>query len=151
MDHTLTRMNAEASEPTPQLSVGGLLIEALARQDFTALAGCLDPNVRMRALLPRGAIEVVGSDQVAGCLRSLFGGPDGLEVADGSVGGIGPRLYLRWRVSLTPAGTSGRRRQVEQHVFATTATSGQISVLDLLCSGFVALPDPAAGRKEGMS
>jgi SnoaL-like domain len=150
MDHTLTRMNEETSAPTPQLSVGGLLIEALARQDFTALAGCLDPNVRMRALLPRGAIEVVGSDQVAGWLRSLFGGPDRLEVADGTVGGIGPRLYLRWRVSLTPAG-AGRRRQVEQHVFATTATSGQISVLDLLCSGFVAAPDTAGGHPEGTS
>jgi hypothetical protein len=151
MEHALTRTNAETSAPTPSLSVGGLLIEALARQDFTAVAGCLDPNVRMRALLPRGPIEVVGSDQVAGWLRSLFGGPDGLEVADGSVGGIGPRLYLRWRVSLTPAGPAGRCRQVEQHVFATTAASGQISVLDLLCSGFVALPDAAASHQEGMS
>ena len=146
MNQTLTRTNADR----PALSVGGLLVEALARQDFTALAGCLDPDARLRALLPRGPIEITGRDQVAGWLESLFGGPGGLEVADGTVGGIGPRLYLRWRVSLIRAGTAGRR-QVEQHVFATTSASGRISVLDLLCSGFVAAPDLAAGPRGGTS
>ena len=69
MDQTLTRTNADR----PALSVGGLLVEALARQDFTALAGCLDPDARLRALLPRGPIEITGRDQVAGWLEVHFG------------------------------------------------------------------------------
>jgi len=137
MDSELTTMAEVTSEPTPRWSVGGLLIEALARQDFAALADCLDPAVRLRALVPRGPIDMTGRDDVAGWFRSLFGGPDDLELADGTVGEIGPRLYMRWRVSLTPAGTSGRRRLAEQHVFAMTGTGGHITALDLLCSGFV--------------
>jgi hypothetical protein len=92
MDHALTRMTGETTEPAPLLSVGGLLIEALARQDFAALAGCLDPGVRMRALLPRGPVEMAGPAEVTGWFRSLFGGPDDFELADGTVGEIGPRL-----------------------------------------------------------
>jgi hypothetical protein len=138
MDHALTRMTGETTEPAPLLSVGGLLIETLARQDFAALTGCLDPGVRMRALLPRGPVEMAGPAEVTGWFRSLFGGPDDFELADGTVGEIGPRLYLRWRASLTPAGPSGHRRLVEQHVFATTGDGGHISALDLLCPGFVA-------------
>ncbi|HKA95757.1 MAG TPA: hypothetical protein VKD66_05780 [Streptosporangiaceae bacterium] len=51
------------------------------------------------------------------------------------------RLCVRWRVSLTPSGTSGRRRLAEQHVFAITSADGRISALDLLCSGFVTQAD----------
>ena len=84
---------------------------------------------------------MTGCDEVAGWFRSLFGGPDDLELADGTVGEVGPRLYVRWRVSLTPSGTSGRRRLAEQHVFAVTGADGRISALDLLCSGFVSQAD----------
>src|SRR5262245_4506695 len=47
MDRELTRTPEATSEPTPRWSVGGLLIQALARQDFAALADCLDPAVRL--------------------------------------------------------------------------------------------------------
>ena len=137
MDSELTTTAGAAGESAPRWSVGGLIIEALARQDFAALADCLDPAVRLRALVPRGPIDMAGRDEVAGWFRSLFGGSDDLELADGTVGEIGPRLYMRWRVSLTPTGTSGRRRLAEQHVFAMTGTGGHITALDLLCSGFV--------------
>src|SRR5215813_1549066 len=40
------------------------------------------------------------------------------------------RLCVRWRVSLTPSGTSGRRRLAEQHVFAITGADGRIGALD---------------------
>jgi hypothetical protein len=148
MDHELTRVAEAASEPTPRLSVGGLFIEALARRDFAALADCLDASVRLRALLPRGPIEVVGRDKVAGWFRSLFDGPDSLELADGTVGEVGPRLYLRWRVSLTAAGTSGPHHLVEQHVFAVSGE--RISALDLLCSGFVTQPNTATQQQGRM-
>ena len=68
----------------------------------------------------------------------MFGGPDNLMLADGTVGEVGPRLYMRWRMILTAAGPSEPPRLVEQHVFA--ACGEQISAMDLLCSGFVAQP-----------
>src|SRR5579871_4733703 len=118
MDHALTRAPGAASEPAPRLSVGGLFIEALARRDFAALAGWF---------------------------RSLFGGPGGLELADATVGQVGPRMYLRWRADLTPSGSSGPRRFVEQHAFADCGE--RISGLDLLCSGFVAQPGIAMAEQ----
>jgi hypothetical protein len=139
MDHVLSGTREAASVPTPPLSVGGLFIEALARRDLAALADCLQPDVRLRALLPRGPVELTGREEVAGWFRSLFGGPEGFELADATVGEVGPRLYMRWRVSLTTPGLSGPRRLVEQHVFA--ASGDRISALDLLCSGFVTPPN----------
>jgi hypothetical protein len=138
MDHTWAGIPEAASGAAPRLSVGGLFVEALARRDFATLACCLDASVRLRALLPRGPFERAGRDDVAGWFRSLFGGPDGLELADGTVGEVGPRLYMRWRVILTAAGPSGPPWLVEQHVFA--ACGEQISAIDLLCSGFVRQP-----------
>jgi hypothetical protein len=148
MDHELTGTPEAASEPTPPLSVGGLFIEALARRDFAALAGCLQPGVRLRALLPDGPAEMTGCEEVAGWFRSLFGGPEELELADATVGEVGPRLYMRWRVTLTAPGPSGPRHLVEQHVFA--ASGERISALDLLCSGFVTQPNTAIYQQGRM-
>jgi hypothetical protein len=132
------------SSPPPRWPVGGTFIESLALRDFTALADCLDSAARMRAMLPHGPIELTGSDAVAGWLRSLFGGPEDLELSGGTVGDVGHRLYLRWRIRLTPAGGTGPRRLVEQHAFIATDAGARISAVDLLCSGFVTEPGPAA-------
>jgi hypothetical protein len=135
MDDTLSGSGATLTEPTARWSVGGLFIEALATRDFEAMAGCLDTDVRLRALLPRGPCERRGRDEVVGQFRSWFGVADELELVDATVGEVGSRLYLRWRVGLAPVGAQGRHRLVEQHAFATTGAN--ISALDLLCSGLV--------------
>jgi hypothetical protein len=57
-------------------------------------------------------------------------------MVDSAVDQIGSRLYLRWRIRLSPAGDPGTSRLVEQHAFATS--EDQIETLSLLCSGFVA-------------
>lgn len=145
MTHPWATISTAAGGPAPRLSVGGLFIEALARQDFAAMADCLDPSVRLRALLPRGPVEVNGCEEVAGWFGSLFGGPDGLEVADATVGEVGPRLYLRWRVSLRGPGPSGPLRLVEQHVFADGGE--RIGAVDLLCSGFAEPPNTATNQE----
>ncbi|HEV3289533.1 MAG TPA: nuclear transport factor 2 family protein [Streptosporangiaceae bacterium] len=141
MEHAPARTAETTSGSMARMSVGGLFIEALARQDFAALAGCLDPGIRLRALLPRGPVEMAGRDEVAGWFRFLFGGPDDLELADGTVGAVGPRVYMRWRAGLTPAGAAGPSRLVEQHAFVTGGE--RITTMDLLCSGFVTQPNPA--------
>jgi hypothetical protein len=53
-------------------------------------------------------------------------------------------MYLRWRADLTPSGSSGPRRFVEQHAFADC---GAHQRLDLLCSGFVAQPGIAMAEQ----
>jgi hypothetical protein len=80
---------------------------------------------------------VTGRDQVIEWFRALFGWADVLEVVDGTLGEVGSRLYLRWRVSLASS-ASVSRSLVEQHVFAFA--DQRITTLDLLCSGFVREP-----------
>ena len=118
------------------LSTGGLFLEALRRRDFAAMADCLAADVRFRALLPPRDVDVTGPVATLAEFRRWFGDDsESLELIDATVGEVGPRLYLRWRVRLAPADSAGAARLVEQHAFATVGV--QIESLNLLCSGFV--------------
>jgi hypothetical protein len=119
----------------PQVwSVAGVLLDGLSNRDFDLMAACLAPDLRFRCLLPRGPMEVIGADQAVDHFRRWFGGDDVFEVLDASVGQIGPRICLRWRVKMHPVGTPTDERVVEQHLFTTG--NEVIRTLDLLCSGF---------------
>jgi hypothetical protein len=112
----------------------GLLLDALTRRDFDAMEALLDDDVRFRALVPRGPFELDSAEATAAKFRSWFGGEDDFEVLDAAIGEVGPRLYLRWRVRMSPPGRPEESRVAEQHVFTTGAA--RIASLDLLCSGF---------------
>lgn len=120
--------------PAPMWSVGGRFVDALCARDFDAMAACLDASVRFRGLIPPGPFEVVGPDAVMTLFRRWFGGPDVFEMLDATVGEVGPKLYLRWRVTMTPASPAAPTRLAEQHLFVTI--DRRIVALDLLCSGF---------------
>jgi hypothetical protein len=140
-----TRLRTGFVEPPARWSIGGLLIESLARREFAALQDCFVPDVQLRALLPFGPIEVTGCEEVASWFAAVFCGAERFEVVDGTVGEIGHRLYLRWRVRL--GRDVGEPCLVEQHAFATT--DDRITALDLLCSGFV--PESSFATLPGAS
>lgn len=108
------------------------LLDALARRDFTQLAGCFSDDVRFRALLPSGPCELTGPAEVAERFRSWFGQDDELLLLDSDVAKVGSKVRLRWRVQV--ASTGHRPRFVEQTVLA--AVGERIEALDLLCSGW---------------
>jgi hypothetical protein len=127
---------APTAAPVPARSTGGLFLEALARRDFEALAGCLAPDVRFRALLPPRDVDVTGPEAMLAEFRRWFGDEsENLELVDSTVDEIGPRLYLRWRIRMSPADNSAPPRLVEQHAYANAGD--RIQTLNLLCSGFV--------------
>lgn len=113
--------------------VAGRFLDALVRRDFDALTECLDPHLRFRAMLPPGPLEIDSADAAVGRFRLWFGGKEPFEVIDASVGQVGARAYLRWRVR-THRADDPTICIVEQHAFADI--SGRITALDLLCSGF---------------
>jgi hypothetical protein len=121
------------TDTTGQWTAAGQFLDGLAQRDFAALEQCLHPEVRFRALVPRGPFEVTGADNVLGYFRRWFGGDDEFEVVDASIGELGSRVYLRWRVAMRSAGAPDGRI-VEQHAFASVGH--HIEALDLLCSGF---------------
>ncbi|HEY1842375.1 MAG TPA: nuclear transport factor 2 family protein [Mycobacterium sp.] len=120
--------------PTGGWAAAGLFLNAFTRRDFTALSTCFDPEVRFRALVPPGFVTIVGAADTARQFEQWFGGADVFDVVDASIGQLGDRLYLRWRVRMQAPGSPEAGRVVEQHAFATGGE--RIHALDLLCSGF---------------
>ena len=117
-------------------SVGGIFLEALATRDYERMATTLGANIRFRALLPPGPMQWQGPQQVAEAFRSWFGDADDFELVDATVGEIGGRLHLAWRIRVRPApfGKGEGWHVIEQHEYADASDS--IETLDLLCSGF---------------
>ncbi len=117
-------------------SVGGIFLEALATRDYERMATTLGANIRFRALLPPGPMQWQGPPQVADAFRSWFGDADDFEVVDATVGEVGGRLHLSWRIRVRPApfGIGEGWHVIEQHGYADATDS--IETLDLLCSGF---------------
>jgi hypothetical protein len=120
---------------TPRWSVGGLLLEALARRDFDGLAACFAPAATMRALLPSGFVEYAGAEAIVERMRGWFGGAEEFEVLDGTVGEVGGRMHLAWRLRMhpTPAGRAGWH-VIEQQAYVDALD--RIDAIDLVCSGF---------------
>jgi len=95
------QLPAEANTPpTMKWSVGGLLLEALAERNFAHMSEGFDPAATMRALLPNGPAEFQGAAKIAENFQSWFGDAEAFEVLDGTVGEVGNRLHLAWRLRL---------------------------------------------------
>lgn len=129
---------SESDLPTTRWSVGGLLLEALAARDFASMCDCFEPTATMRALLPSGPCEIQGAEQIVANFRCWFGNAEAFEVLDGTVGDIGSRLHVSWRLRLRPTPWG----DVSWHILEQQAylqAGERIDLLDLLCSGF--MPD----------
>ncbi len=114
--------------------------KAIAAQNFDLLATTLDPDVRMRALLPRGFVEYAGATEVAAAFRTWFGDVEAFELVDATIGDIAGRTVLRWRARVIKPAKGDGWLTIEQHVLADLAASGGVGQLDLMCSGF--RPEP---------
>jgi hypothetical protein len=81
-------------------------------------------------------MEWEGPERVTEAFRSWFGGADDFELVDATLGDVGGRLHLAWRIRVRPApfGIGEGWHVIEQQGYADAANS--IEKLDLLCSGF---------------
>src|SRR4029453_4497099 len=80
--------SAMSTQRSSASDLGTGLITALAQRDFPQLANTLTPDVRMRALIPPGPIEVLGPEAVAAKFSSWFADTGGFGViCSGDVGG----------------------------------------------------------------
>lgn len=133
-----------AAQPSARWSVGGVFLEALTTRDYDQLASTLSSDVRFRAMLPPGAMDWSGADEVAGVFASWFGEAEDFELIDATVGEVGGRLHLSWRLRVRPApfGIGDGWHLIEQQAYADATET--IETLDLLCSGF--RPDPVSER-----
>jgi hypothetical protein len=123
-------MKARQSSAT---ELGGTFVSALAERDFGRLAWTLAPDVRLRALIPPGPLELSGASTVAARFAAWFAEADGLELVFSGSDEIGERLHVFYRLRVKRPGDPWKL--VEQHLFGAL-DHGRFAALDLVCSGF---------------
>lgn len=131
------------ARPSSAADLGGEFVAALADRDFARLAGTLAPDVRMRALLPPGPLEVSGTDAAIARFSSWFGEAESLELVHAVSEEVADRLHVSYRLRVKRAGDTCKL--VEQHLIC--AVNGRIAALDLLCTGF--RPEPVQPARAG--
>ena len=133
---TTTPQDLAATTAVPQFALAGAFLESLAAQDFAKLGDALASGARLRALLPPGPFEWIGAEVIAGQFARWFGGTENFELAEATVGEVGGRLHLHWRLRLRAERLGAGWFTVEQQAYADTGEDGRIARLDLLCTGY---------------
>ena len=131
-----TRRNNRATSVLPESVPAGSFLEGLAAQDFAGLGGALAADARLRALLPSGLREWAGAEAIAGRFARWFGDTEDFELMEATVGEVGGRLHLHWRLRLRAERLGAGWFTVEQQAYADADESGRIARLDLLCTGY---------------
>jgi hypothetical protein len=130
-------MTAPRSSAT---DLGTTFVTALTEKDFGRLADTLAPNVRMRALIPPGTVEVSGAGPAAARFATWFDESERLELIRSGSDEVADRLHIFYRLRVKRPGDPWK--VVEQHLFCV-ADGGRIAALDLVCSGL--RPDLGVG------
>jgi hypothetical protein len=111
---------------------------ALRATDFAALANCLSPSVRFRALLPGGMADASGRHAAVALLSDWLEADLGYTVVHARCDLVGPRLHLSFRVRIE---ADDGPRVMEQEAYCDVSAQG-ISAVQMLCSGVVPLTPP---------
>ena len=120
-------------QPSSATDPGNALIAALAVRDFPRLARVLTPDVRMRALLPPGPIEISGAEAAAAKFSSWFGNAEAFELIRSGSDTVADRQHVFYRLRVKKPGDVPKL--VEQHLLCALE-GDRISTLDLVCTGF---------------
>lgn len=129
-------MPTTAPHTEPQFAAAGLFLEKLAAGDFDQLAVALETDAVLRALLPRRYREWEGRQAVCDAFAELFGGMDEYAVLDATVGLIGTRLQLSFRLHVRGGRLGPHDYVVEQEGYADAGPTGRLQSISLVCSGF---------------
>src|ERR1700722_1152005 len=120
-------MTTTAPEPNhsatavPQFALAGAFLEGLIAQDFSLLGGALAADARLRALVPSGPREWAGAEAITDRFARWFGDTEDFELIEATVGEVGGRLHLQWRLRLRAERLGSGWFTVEQQVYADTA------------------------------
>jgi SnoaL-like domain len=126
------RMQRSSATEVSSVEPGFELVAALAQRDFSRLARTLTPDVRMRALIPPGPVEV-SRDAAAAKFCAWFGDARDVELVRSESETIADRLHVSYRLRVKRPDDAWKL--VEQQLFCAL-DNGRISALDLLCTGF---------------
>jgi hypothetical protein len=135
-DSRSSGQDSGSSGAVPQFALAGAFLDGLAGQDFSRLGRALAADAQLRALLPRGLMERTGAEVIAEQFNRWFGDTESYELVEATVGEVGDRLHLHWRLRVQAKRLGTGWFTVEQQAYADTADGGRIAQLDLLCTGY---------------
>jgi hypothetical protein len=127
---------------------------AVAERDERRLSVALADTVRLRALLPGGAIEAHGHADVAAQFHGWFADFDTVEVVESAGEAVADRLLIHYRLRVRQAGTTWVCTQTS----VCKVVDDRLAVINLLCSGFREIDDddahdgahsPSSARRVG--
>jgi hypothetical protein len=113
------------------------LAAAVADPDPQRLSAALTDTVRLRALLPGGAIEAHGRADATALFRAWFADFDTVAVVESAGEAVADRLLIHYRLHVRQAST----RWVCTQTAICKVTDGRLAVINLLCSGFREITD----------
>lgn len=114
--------------------VASALVRAMAARDDEAAGRLMHDDVRLRALVPSGPIEVEGRADVVARFRRWFGDAQTLDTDSSSFEPVSDRVHAAYRFRATYA--DGAVEVVEQHAFVDV-DDGRVRTVDLVCSGWL--------------
>jgi len=81
-------------------------------------------------------MEWTGAEVIASQFARWFGDTEDFELVETTIGEVGGRLHLRWRLRLRAERLGAGWFTVEQQAYANTTDGGRFAQLDLLCTGY---------------
>jgi TusA-related sulfurtransferase len=123
------------------LAVAEAFLTALTARDFAAARALLAQDVRLRMLVPSGVMTEDDADSAIGRFSAWFGAADPFEAASPTASEVEGRAAVAYRFTLK---REDGWRVIEQHLMLDVADS-RITGIDLLCSGFRPMEEPAMG------
>jgi hypothetical protein len=109
---------------------------AVADRALDRLGTHLTDEIRLRALLPGGAIEEHGRDAVLARFDDWFGSYDTVVLMDVAGDDVGDRVLVHYKLMFDP---DADRRVLTQTVVCAVR-DGLVGRMDLVCSGFRECP-----------
>jgi TusA-related sulfurtransferase len=116
--------------------IGESWIQGLAKRDFGQLALLCQPDVRGRLLTPRAFDTVDNAPDLERKFQQWFGKSDLVRIEQTQIQRVGEKSSIFYRLLLRK---QGEWFEVEQHI-SSLLRDDLIGTLDLLCSGFQAVP-----------
>ena len=127
------------AEHTEALDLAARWIDALTAKDFDRIGELLDPDARLRGLVPGNVRDESGRDASVNRLRVWYGDVDRLEVLQSELEEFEGIVRFRNRVRGVDPDLGWTT--FEQAGFVRTA-DGLITSIDLVCSGDRPIPPP---------
>lgn len=115
------------------MDVAHRYLDALARRDFEALAGCFAPDARMRVLTPHLLRELDGPIDIAARFRAWFEGLEHFELLDSDAILVADRVRIRWH---TRGEDPVKGWQENEHTGYAEIAGDRIVALNIACAGF---------------